>query len=242
MDQGDATGIAGIIIGLAASVSSVAAVFLFPDVAPGIRHLLFWGGLLVVLCSGLFLFDIHWLGRQRKKWRVLFPIALVSGYVALVASLEPPHNESMPDGLVSPDNSGPKSSTDIRRQFIGPLEGFYFKGTHIKSEIIASEVQYSEIQINHMRVWRVDVLDWVCNNMGEYALAELSNIPVDLAPSKAGSDAKAKAVTTITILLENLNALIASDTWDPHGNPQVPPAGCKTYLGKATDAQFTAAP
>lgn len=123
-----------------------------------------------------------------------------------------------------------------RSRYTEPLKRFVVEGVTLKSYLQALDGPALESKIGEVWVWSSDVGMWVCENMGEYALSKFSDLS-EMQPRNvvAGTPEAKSAVLTVEGLVNNLQAMIERDTWDPHGAPILPKRGCRAVVGGPDD-------
>jgi len=119
-----------------------------------------------------------------------------------------------------------------RSRFTEPLKGFITQGTMGRMRLQALPPESIDQEIEEAWRWTESVGMWICENMGEYALAKLHDIDVRRGSARTKGEAMAMLRTE---QLKNLQALVEKDTWDPVGKPKVPKGGCRAAVGRASD-------
>jgi hypothetical protein len=171
MGKGDQTAILSVIIGLAATMSGLAAAFVYPDVAPRVWQGLFWGGLFVVIGALLVLLDLHALRNVHKAVRITVPATGLVTFLCIVAWSYTATRES---GLFA--------------RFVFPNPPQYWLSSHIRArytftnltgrDVLISDLAVTEIQTNSSLYYPYASLD-MCSKerMVGWRMIDQFNVP-----------------------------------------------------------------
>ncbi|WP_332765951.1 hypothetical protein [Phenylobacterium sp.] len=130
-----------------------------------------------------------------------------------------------------------------RSQFTRPLKAFISEGVDLKLTIQAADGELLKQKQDLVWVWQEKVGMWICENMGEYAVMKFADIaPVQPTLGIAKTKEAAASVIIMDLLMNNLQAIVERDTWDPEGAPVLPARGCRAVVGRATDRPYGSDP
>ena len=128
------------------------------------------------------------------------------------------------------------SSSLDRSRYANPLKTFVSEGVQLKSYLQALEGQNLERKMQDVWIWNSKVGLWVCENMGEYALSKFVDVSsIQPRPVVAATPEAQSSVLLIESQLQNIQAMIERNTWDPHGAPILPKNGCQATVGNPDD-------
>lgn len=127
----------------------------------------------------------------------------------------------------------PKPKHTDRYRFTVPLKRFAAEGLDLETRLQVVSEASEPIGEEKMWNWIDRTGEWICDNMGSYALRKFSDTSkMDARRQVVAQTPKARgAILIMGTLNENLQDLIDKNTWDPDGDPTPPVQGCRAAIG-----------